>query len=121
MKYLFIVGIFFIYSQADVDCTYFKTGKQAQSYYDKKLIGYKGLVADKKGKVCTFLDKKLYVIKRKRGGYSDYSKRLLTRDDCEKQIRARKRAVTTNYIYSCFDKVSKSKTNSKNKSFGVKR
>jgi len=120
MKYIFILGIVFIYSYADVACSHFNTGNQAQRYYDKKLIGYQGLVPDKKGKVCTYLSEKLYVIKRKKGGYSDYTGRLMTKYDCEKLIRAKKRAVKTSYTYTCFDKVTKLTIQPKNKSSGIK-
>ncbi len=121
MKYLFLLGMFFTYSNADVACNHFNTGRQAQKYYDKKLIGYKGLIPNEKGKVCTELDKKLYVIKRNKGGYSDYTHRLLTKYDCEKLIKARKRAVTTSFTYTCFDKVSKPIKQRTNKASAIRR
>ena len=120
MKYIFILGMVFFYSYADVSCKDFNTGKQAQRYYDNKLIGYIGLVPDEKGKVCTDLDKKVYVIKRNKGGYSDYGHRLYTKYDCEKLIRIRKKAVTTSFKYTCFDKVTKPKNKTENKHSGIK-
>ena len=121
MKYIFILGIVFIYSHANVACSHFKTANQAQRYYDKKLIGYEGLVPNEKGKVCEDLDKKVYVIKRKKGGYSDYTRRLMTKNDCEKLIRAKKRAITTSFTYTCFDKVTKPINKTKNKHSGIRR
>ena len=120
MKYIFILGIVFIYSHANVACDYFNTANQAQRYYDKKLIGYEGLIPNEKGKVCTDLDKKIYVIKRNKGGYSDYGHRLYTKYDCEKLIRARKKAITTSFKYTCFDKVTKPIKKTQNKHSGIR-
>jgi len=122
MKYIVMLGMFFMYSHADVECSHFHTAKQAQGYYKKKLIGYKGLIPDNKGKVCAYLDDKFYVMKRHKGGYSDYSHRLLTKYDCEKLIQKRlKQDGNSGFEYSCFDKVTKPKTPRKNKASGIRR
>ena len=109
MRYIFTFGVLFIYGYANINCNHFKTTKQAQAYYDKKLIGYEGLLVNDAGKVCTYLrsnDKKYYTLKIiRKNAPSTYSQVFLSKNDCEghKQMLLKQSSGSGNG-YKCVEK-----------------